>query len=203
MNLLCGKKLGMTRFYTLEGSSCASTLVELGPCFIVKKKFEEIDGYNAIQIGYNICSTKHLTKAYLGIFENSNLIPLSYLYEVLNVNPNDFRIGQSLDTARLRFTTSLFVKSQTIGKGFCGVIKRYNFARGPKTHGSKHHRKPGSIGQGTTPGRVFKGKKMAGNVGSKFHVTVNLRILKINPKKNLVWFKGSFAGSTNAFIKII
>lgn len=199
---LFGIKLIMNQFFTLTGKTYANTLIKIGPCFIINKKFKEIDGYNAIQLGYNYCKDQVLNKSKLGYLQHQNIIPLTFLKEFLIENPNKFRIGQILDSSFFIENEYILIKNKTIGKGFCGVIKRYNFVKGPLTHGSKNHRQPGSIGQGTTPGRVFKGKKLSGNMGKKQRISVNLQILKINYLENILFIKGNFAGNFNSIITI-
>lgn len=200
MNIIFGKKLGMGHFFTVNGKTFATTILKIGPCFIIKKNFTKFDGYNSIQVGYGFCFLNRLNNAQRGYFTSKNLIPFLFLQEFFVSNPDNFRIGQSLDTLIFQSQNKISLKSKRIGKGFCGVRKRYHFHKGPKTHGSKNYRQPGSIGQGTTPGRVFKGKKLAGNMGSTYKITKNLSILKIDYTENLLWVKGNIAGSKNALL---
>jgi len=199
---IIGKKIVMTQFFTKIGQTYASTVIRITPCFITNLKFKEIDGYNAIQIGYELSLNKSLTRPINGICEKNNLIPLKYKKEFSIENPNNFRIGQTFDTLALLSTKNIAIQSKTIGKGFCGVRKRYQFSTGPLSHGSKSHRQPGAIGQGTTPGRVFKGKKLAGNSGNKKIIILNLQILQINTVENLLIVKGNCAGKKNTFLTI-
>lgn len=199
MNQLMGKKIGMNQFINKTTKVTASTLLNIGPCFVIKKTLGYTKESNVIQIGYGFCSEKQLKSAPFGHLQHLNLIPLMTIQEFLVPKSNKFRIGQILDASFFINKVFITIRSTRIGKGFCGVIKRYNFVRGPLTHGSKNHRQPGSIGQGTTPGRVFKGKKLSGNLGKHKKRSINLAILKIDLLENLLWIKGNIAGFKNSF----
>merc|ERR1711937_728611 len=152
---------------------------------------EKLDGYQAIQIGYNNVSNKRLTQAELGHLQKSNIQALKYLKEFRVDNESDFEVGQNLT-----------VKGKTIGKGFSGLQKRHNFSRGPMTHGSKNHRAPGSIGMGTTPGRVLPGKKMAGQLGNKFTTIKKLKVIQLSSEENILVIKGSVPGKPGNLLSI-
>jgi large subunit ribosomal protein L3 len=156
---LLGNKIGMTQIFDESGNIIPVTILKVGPCVITQVKTNEKDGYNAIQIGYGNVASKTLTQPELGHLQKSNIQPLKYLKEFKISDGNEFEIGQILNVDSFSEGQLVNVRGKSIGKGFSGLQKRHNFARGPMTHGSKNHRAPGSIGMGTTPGRVLPGKK--------------------------------------------
>merc|ERR1712003_299550 len=164
---LLGNKIGMTQIFDESGNIIPVTILKVGPCIITQIKTEVKDGYNAIQVGYSNTSNKSLTQSELGHLHKSNIQPLKYLKEFRVDTVDEFEVGQVLNVDLLSINQLVNIKGKTIGKGFSGLQKRYNFSRGPMTHGPKNHRAPGSIGMGTTPGRVLPGKKMAGQLGNK------------------------------------
>jgi large subunit ribosomal protein L3 len=155
---ILGNKIGMTQIFDESGKIIPVTVLKIGPCIITQVKTVLKDGYNAIQIGYGNVSRKSLTQPELGHLQKSNIQPLKYLKEFKINNPEDFQINQVLNVETFTTGQLVDVRGKSSGKGFSGVQKRHNFARGPMTHGSKNHRAPGSIGMGTTPGRVLPGK---------------------------------------------
>ena len=162
-----GQKLGMTQIYDEQGLCIPVTVIKVDPAVVTQVKTVETDGYNAIQVGVIPAKEKHLTKAQIGHFKKNNLENFRHLQEFRVENPADYTVGQKIDLSVLSEITKVDVTGKSIGKGFQGTVKRHNFGRGPMAHGSKNHREPGSIGAGTTPGRVIKGKKMAGNMGNE------------------------------------
>ena len=177
---LLGNKIGMTQIFDESGKIIPVTILKVGPCVITQVKTIEKDGYNAIQVGYGNVPSKALTQPELGHLQKSNIQPLKYLKEFRINETNEFEIGQILNVDAFSEGQLVNVRGKSIGKGFSGLQKRYNFARGPMTHGSKNHRAPGSIGMGTTPGRVLPGKKMAGQMGNKITTIRKLKIIQIN-----------------------
>jgi large subunit ribosomal protein L3 len=169
---LLGNKIGMTQIFDESGNIIPVTILKVGPCIVTQVKTTLNDGYNAIQVGYGNVSTKSLTQPQLGHLQKSNIQPLKYLKEFRVSDPTNFSVGQVLDVESFVAGQLINVTGKSIGKGFSGLQKRHNFARGPMTHGSKNHRAPGSIGMGTSPGRVLPGKKMAGQLGNK---TANIK----------------------------
>jgi large subunit ribosomal protein L3 len=155
---LLGNKIGMTQIFDESGNIIPVTILKVGPCIVTQVKTTLNDGYNAIQVGYGNVSTKSLTQPQLGHLQKSNIQPLKYLKEFRVSDPTNFNVGQVLDVESFVAGQLINVTGKSIGKGFSGLQKRYNFARGPMTHGSKNHRAPGSIGMGTSPGRVLPGK---------------------------------------------
>lgn len=199
---LLGTKIGMTQIFNNEGSAIPVTVLKLGPCFITQIKTTKSDGYNAIQIGYLKVPTKKLNKAELGHLQKTGLAALKHLKEYRVCSYEAFELGQAINVNKLKIGDLIDISSKSIGKGFTGYQKRHHFSRGPMSHGSKNHRQPGSIGAGTTPGRVFPGKKMAGRMGYNNVTIKNLQIIDINIEKNLVIVKGSVPGKPGSIISI-
>ena len=200
---LLGNKIGMTQIFDESGNIIPVTILKVGPCVITQVKTIEKDGYNAIQVGYGNVPSKSLTQPELGHLQKSNIQPLKYLKEFRVTNDNEFEIGQILNVDAFSEGQLVNVRGKSIGKGFSGLQKRYNFARGPMTHGSKNHRAPGSIGMGTTPGRVLPGKKMAGQLGNKIATIQKLKVIQINPEENILVIKGSVPGKPGNLLSIV
>ena len=200
---LLGNKIGMTQIFDESGNIIPVTILKVGPCVITQVKTMEKDGYNAIQVGYGTVSSKALTQPELGHLQKSNIQPLKYLKEFRISENNEFEIGQILNVDAFSEGQLVNVRGKSIGKGFSGLQKRYNFARGPMTHGSKNHREPGSIGMGTTPGRVLPGKKMAGQLGNKIATIQKLKVIQINPEENILVIKGSVPGKPGNLLSIV
>ena len=199
---ILGNKIGMTQIFDESGNIVPVTVIKVGPCVVTQIKTFLTDGYNAIQIGYGDVLPKTLTQPQLGHLEKSNIQPLKYLKEYKVENPEDFTIGQIVNVDSFAIGDLINVSGKTCGKGFSGLQKRYNFARGPMTHGSKNHRAPGSIGMGTSPGRVLPGKKMAGQLGNKNTSIKKLKIVQINSKENILVVKGSIPGKPGNLVNI-
>ena len=199
---LLGIKIGMTQIFNDQGNAIPVTVLKLGPCLITQIKTQKSDNYEAIQIGYLETSNKKLSKAEEGHLKNKNLPNLKHLQEYRIEPKHNFKIGQLITTQELKIGDIINVSSKKIGKGFMGYQKRHKFTRGPMSHGSKNHRQPGSIGAGTTPGRVFPGKKMAGRAKSQKVTIRNLKIIDIKHKEHLVIIKGSVPGKTGNLISI-
>ena len=199
---LLGNKIGMTQIFDEFGNIIPVTILKIGPCVITQIKTNLKHGYDSIQIGYGITSSKNLTQPNLGHLEKSNIQPFKYLKEFRVDTPQNFKIGQTLNLES--FTTGQFVDitGKSIGKGFSGLQKRHKFSRGPITHGSKNHRQPGSIGQGTTPGRVFPGKRMAGQMGNKITKIKKLKVIQVNKDANILIIKGSVPGKPGNLLTI-
>ena len=199
---LLGYKIGMTQLFDQFGNANPVTLLKMGPCVITQIKTIQGEGYNSIQIGYKNVPYKVLTQSQLGHLKKSNIQPLKHLKEFHVKDPNKFKIGQLLTTNLFKEGQIITIKGKSIGKGFSGVQKRHNFKRGPMTHGSKNHRAPGSIGMGTTPGRVLPGKKMAGQLGNINTEIKNLPILQINSNEDIIVVKGSVPGKSGNLLSI-
>jgi large subunit ribosomal protein L3 len=200
---LVGNKIGMTQIFDEAGNIIPVTILKVGPCFITQVKTEAKDGYNAIQVGYSNVSSKSLTQPELGHLQKSNIQPLKYIKEFRINSDHNFKVGQILTVDLLTSGQLVNIKGKTIGKGFTGLQKRHNFARGPMTHGSKNHRAPGSIGMGTTPGRVLPGKKMSGQLGNKFITVQKLKVIQLNLEENILVIKGSVPGKPGNLLTIV
>lgn len=201
---LLGNKIGMTQIFDDSGNIIPVTILKVGPCTITQIKAKEKDGYDSIQIGYGETSNKSLTQPQLGHLQKSNIKALKYLKEFrINNETENFKIGQVLNVESFFLNQLVNVQGKSIGKGFAGLQKRHNFRRGPMTHGSKNHRAPGSIGMGTTPGRVLPGKKMSGQLGNKIITVKNLKIIQINVEENILIIKGSVPGKPGNLLNII
>jgi large subunit ribosomal protein L3 len=204
LNALMGTKLGMTQYIHDDGIVSAVTAIEVGPCVVTQIKNTENDGYQAVQIGYQEVSDNKLTNPEKGHLKKNNLESYKYLREVETNDAEVVKVG-NIFTASTIFEVGdiVDVVGKSKGKGFAGVVKRWHFAGGPKTHGQGDKlRAPGSIGQGTTPGRVRKGKKMAGHMGAKRRTEQGIRIVSINEEKNLIFVRGSVPGPASGIVLI-
>jgi len=199
---LLGNKIGMTQIFDELGNIVPVTVVKVGPCVITQVKTILQDGYNAIQIGYGSVSRKSLTQPELGHLQKSNIQPLKYLKEFRVNNPENFEVGQIINVESFEAGQVIDITGKSSGKGFSGLQKRHNFSRGPMTHGSKNHRAPGSIGMGTTPGRVLPGKRMAGQLGNKTSNIKKLKIIQVNVSENILVLKGSVPGKPGNLLSI-
>nr|NP_053924.1 ribosomal protein L3 [Porphyra purpurea]P51314.1 RecName: Full=Large ribosomal subunit protein uL3c; AltName: Full=50S ribosomal protein L3, chloroplastic [Porphyra purpurea]AAC08200.1 50S ribosomal protein L3 [Porphyra purpurea] len=199
---ILGTKVGMTQFFDETGLSIPVTVIQVGPCVITQIKSMSTDGYNAIQVGYKQVVEQKLSKPLLGHLKKSQSPPLKYLREYLVESIEDFEVSQVFSTNIFEVGQKVNVSSKSIGKGFSGYQKRHHFSRGPMSHGSKNHRQPGSIGAGTTPGRVYPGKNMAGQMGNKKVTIKNLQIVSINIENDLLLLKGAVPGKQGALVKV-
>jgi large subunit ribosomal protein L3 len=200
---LLGNKMGMTQIFDEAGNIIPVTILKVGPCVVTQVKTKAKDGYDSIQIGYGSVSNKSLTQPELGHLQKSNIQPLKYLKEFRINEENEFQIGQILNVDSFLPGQLVNIQGKSVGKGFSGLQKRHNFARGPMSHGSKNHRAPGSIGMGTTPGRVLPGKKMAGQLGNKIITIKKLKVIQINSEENILVIKGSVPGKPGNLLSIV
>ena len=198
-----GKKLGMTQIFDEQGLAIPVTVIQVDEMVVTQVKTVETDGYNAIQVGTVPAKEKHLTKAQLGHFKKNNLSNYRHLQEFRVENPQDYKVGDKIELSVLENVEKVDVTGKSIGKGFQGTVKRWNFGRGPMAHGSKNHREPGSIGAGTTPSRVIKGKRMAGNMGNERVTISKLKLVKVDSANNLVLVKGSVPGCEGRLVTIV
>lgn len=200
---LLGNKMGMTQIFDEAGNIIPVTILKVGPCVVTQIKTKAKDGYDSIQIGYGTVSNKALTQPELGHLQKANIQPLKYLKEFRINEDNEFQIGQVLNVDSFMPGQLVNIQGKSVGKGFAGLQQRHNFARGPMTHGSKNHREPGSIGMGTTPGRVLPGKRMAGQLGNKITTIKKLKIIQINSEENILVIKGSVPGKPGNLLSIV
>ena len=199
---ILGNKIGMTQIVDELGNLVPVTILRAGPCTVTKIKTAETDGYNAVQLGYAQVSSKILNKPQIGHLEKVGVPLLRYLHEYKVSDTNELTLGQNLGVDIFEAGNLVDVTGKSIGKGFAGLQKRHNFGRGPMTHGSKNHRAPGSIGAGTTPGRVYPGKKMAGQLGAKQVTIKKLKVLIVDAENNLIILKGAVPGKPGNLISI-
>ncbi len=189
MDKILATKIGMTQIFDEAGNVVPVTVLEAGPCVITQVKTNENDGYSAIQVGFG--KAKKLNKPMKGHLKEA---ASAQLKEFRVAKTDDYKVGQEIKAEIFKKDDILTVSGTSIGKGFAGTIKRHNFSRGPMSHGSKNHRLPGSIGAGTTPGRVFKGTKMAGRMGNEKVTIKSVKVAKVEGEKNLILLKGAVPG---------
>ena len=199
---LFGKKLGMTRHFLEEGRSVPVTVLKIGPCFVVQKKTVEKDGYNAIQVGYEPQKENRINKPLRGHLKAAGKRYFTHLKEIRVNDPETFELGQEIKSDIFGVNELVHVSGTSKGRGFSGVIKRWGFSGGRKTHGSRSHRIPGSIGCSATPGRVQKGKKLPGRMGCQRVTIKNLKIVDIRPEMDVVLVEGAVPGSPNGLVEI-
>lgn len=200
---IIGKKIGMTQVFTANGAIVPVTVVQAGPCVITQKKTVESDGYNAIQIGFEkILSEKKVNKPLAGHFKKAGTAPMKYLREIRVDAVDQYNVGQEIKAEIFAEGDLVDVQGVSIGKGFQGVMKRYNFAGGPAGHGSDFHRRVGSIGMKEWPAEVNKGKKMPGHLGQETVTTQRLKVVKVMPETNVILVEGSIPGHRNGIVYI-
>jgi large subunit ribosomal protein L3 len=197
-----GKKLGMTQVFWDDGSVIPVTAIEAGPCVVVQKKATDVDGYDAIQLGFDRLKEKTVTKPLRGHFEKAGKGCFRILREFKLESANDYEVGAELRADLFKVGDYIDVVGTTKGRGFAGVVKRHGFRGGRATHGSMFHRAPGSIGASAWPSRVFKGKRLPGHMGNRRQTVQNLMVVSVRPEKNLILVKGSVPSSTNGIVLI-
>lgn len=200
---LIGKKIGMTQIFDGDGRAVPVTLIEAGPCFVSQVKTVENDGYNAIQLAFDEVKPKKLSKAELGHLKTNNLPPVRTLREFRTNKLDGINAGDKVSASVFEVGEFVDVIGTSKGKGFAGAMKRWGFRGGPKTHGqSDRQRSPGSSGSGTTPGRVFKGKKRAGRMGNVQVTSSHIRVALVDAERNLIGVQGSVPGAKGGTIMI-
>lgn len=203
MKGILGRKLGMTQIFNDEGIITPVTVIEAGPCYVTQKKTVESDGYNAIQLGFDEVSEKRVTQPKQKHLAKANVPMLRYLREIRVDDVDSYETGQKIDASIFELGDVIDVTGISKGKGFAGAVKRHNFRGGPKTHGqSDRHRAPGSAGAGSTPGRVFKGTRMPGQMGNSQVTLLNLKVALVDPEKNIIAVKGAVPGGKNGLVLI-
>jgi large subunit ribosomal protein L3 len=200
LNGLLGKKIGMTQVYSEHGKLIPVTLIQAGPCSVMQIKTQEVDGYSAVQLGFDDKKKKNAKKPEVGHAAKASSVPKRFIKEIKSDPNGSITIGQTVTVDIFRDEKMLNVIGMTKGKGFAGVIKRWNFRSGPDSHGSTRHRSPGSIGSNTYPGRVFRGKKMAGRLGVEQVTVKNLDVVKIDTERNLLFVKGAVPGHKGSYL---
>ena len=198
---IMGIKIGMTQIFDENGAAVPVTVVEAGPCTVLQKKNGETDGYNAIQVGFRQIRDKLVTNPLKGHFKKVSIKPLRYIREFRVDNVDLYEIGQEITADVFAPGDAVDVTGTSKGKGFAGGVKRHNFARGSMGHGSKYHRRPGSLGA-KGPARVFKGRKLPGRMGGKRVTVQGLKVIKVNPEQNLILIKGAIPGPKKGLVII-
>ena len=201
MKGILGKKLGMTQIFTEEGIVVPVTVVEAGPNVVTQVKTVEKDGYNAIQVGFEDAKEKSLNKPQKGHLAAANVLK-KHLKEFRVDAVEEFTVGQEIKADLFAAGEKIDVTGTSKGKGFQGPIKRHGQSRGPESHGSRYHRRPGSMGACSFPGRVFKNKKLAGHMGSVKVTVQNLEVVRVDADKNLILVKGAIPGPKGSMVTI-
>jgi len=203
MRGILGKKVSMTRIFNEQGEVVPVTVIQAGPCFVTQCKNEDTDGYRAVQLGFEERKEKHLSGGQWGHLRQSNLPPLRYLRELPVSDGEEYEVGQKINVGIFRVGERVDVTGVSKGKGFAGVVKRHGFRGGPKTHGqSDRRRHPGSIGGSASPGKVFKGQRMAGRMGGKQVTVQNLEVIVVDPRRNLLAVQGGVPGGRGGLLVI-
>ncbi len=201
MKAILGTKLGMTQIFDETGKAIPVTVIEAGPCVVVQKKTVENDGYNAIQVGFGEVKEQDLNKPLKGHFAKGQIKPLRYLKEFRVDDINAYNLGQEIKADVFSAGEWVDVTGLTKGKGFAGGIKRHGFHRGPMKHGSKYHRRPGSLGA-KGPARVFLGRKLPGRLGREQVTIQKLLVVKVDPERNLLLVRGAVPGPKKSLVTI-
>ena len=199
---IIGKKIGMTQIFDEKGNVIPVTVIEATPNVVAQVKTVETDGYNSIQLGYGEVKDKHINKPEKGHFAKAGLTAKKHLREFRVEDVENYKIGDEVKADIFEAGEKIDVQGTTKGKGFQGVIKRHGQHRGPMGHGSMYHRRPGSMGSTSTPGRVFKGKKLPGHMGRVTVTIQNLDVVRVDMDKNVILVKGSVPGAKGAILKI-
>lgn len=200
---MLGKKIGMTQIFDEKGLVIPVSVIQAGPLTVVQKKTSENDGYNAIKVGYESIKEKKLSKPKLGQFTKTKLAPMKYLKEFRLEDISGYEVGQEIKAEDMfQSGDKIDVSGMSKGKGFQGVTKRFGQKTGPNTHGSMYHRRPGSMGSGTSPGRVFKGKKLPGHMGMDNTTIQNLEVVRVDADRNLILIRGAVPGPKGGLLVI-
>ena len=199
---IIGRKVGMTQIFDEKGNVIPVTVIEAGPCVVAQVKTVEKEGYNALQLGFGEVKTKHMNKPEMGHFAKSKIDNKKHLREFRLDSIEGVKVGDEIKADIFQEGERVDIQGISKGKGFQGVIKRHGQHRGPMGHGSMYHRRPGSMGTTSTPGRVFKGKKLPGHMGRVTVTIQNLDVVKIDMDKNVILVKGSVPGCKGAILKI-
>ncbi|MGL5559692.1 MAG: 50S ribosomal protein L3 [Paraclostridium dentum] len=201
MKGILGKKLGMTQIFTEAGNVVPVTVVEAGPVVVTQIKTTEKEGYNAVQVGFVDAKDKSLNKPQKGHLAAANVLK-KHLKEFRMDSVEEFTVGQEMKADIFAAGEMIDVTGTSKGKGFQGPIKRHGQSRGPESHGSRYHRRPGSMGACSFPGRVFKNKKLAGHMGSVTVTVQNLEVVRVDADKNLILVKGAIPGAKGSVVTI-
>ena len=199
---IIGRKVGMTQIFDEKGNVIPVTVIEAGPCVVAQVKTVETDGYDALQLGFGEIKDKHINKPEAGHFAKAGLENKKHLREFRLESVEGVKVGDTVKADVFEAGEKVDVQGISKGKGFQGVIKRHGQHRGPMGHGSMYHRRPGSMGSTSTPGRVFKGKKLPGHMGTNTVTIQNLDVVRVDMDKNVILLKGSVPGAKGSILKI-
>jgi large subunit ribosomal protein L3 len=199
---IIARKIGMTQIFVEDGSIVPVTVLEAGPCMVTQVKTIENDGYSAVQVGFSDAKEKHTNKPLQGHFEKAGVDFKRFLKEFKFDNSNEFVVGQEIKADIFVAGDKIDVSGTSKGKGYQGAIKRHNQSRGPMSHGSKYHRQAGSMGMASYPGKVFKGKKLAGHMGSEAVTIQNFEIVRVDVENNLILVKGAVPGPRKSIVTV-
>jgi large subunit ribosomal protein L3 len=199
---LIAKKIGMTQVFSEKGELIPVTVLEAGPCLVVARRATPKHGYEAVQLGFGEVKEKHLSKPLSGQFKKAGVAARRHLHEVRIKSDAALEVGQSLKVDMFKAGELVDVTGTSKGKGFSGHQKRHHFGRGPVTHGSHNIRQPGSIGSSSTPSRVYKGMRMAGQLGNQTRTTKHLKVVRVDTERNLLLLNGDVPGHTNSVVLV-
>ncbi len=199
---IIAKKIGMTQIFAEDGSMVPVTVLEAGPCTVTQVKTVENDGYSAVQVGFMDKKEKHTTQPEQGHFNKAGVAFKRFVKEFRLENAEEYAVGQEIAADIFAAGDTIDVSGTSKGKGYQGAIKRHNQSRGPMAHGSKYHRSAGSMGNASYPGRVFKGKKLAGHMGAEAVTIQNLEIVRVDAEKNLILVKGAVPGPKKSIVTL-
>jgi len=199
---MLGKKIGMTHLFDESGRIMPTTLIKAGPCYVVQVKTKETDGYNAIQIGFDEKKPRLVKKAEAGHFKKAGINTLKFIKEIRMKDPANYKVGQKIESDLFAKGDFVDVTGTSIGKGFQGGMKRWNWSGGPGGHGSMFHRAVGSIQSGARLGRVTKGHHMPGHLGVEQITVQNLEVLRVDKENNLILVKGAVPGHRNSYLMV-
>ncbi|MBW2580541.1 MAG: 50S ribosomal protein L3 [Deltaproteobacteria bacterium] len=202
VNALIGKKLGMSQLFSPDGEVTPVTVIQVGPCTVTQIKSVESDGYNAVQLGFGEKKPQRTKKPLLGHFKKSGKGPFAVVREVRVDDVGEFELGQEVSADIFQVGELVHVVGKSKGKGFAGTIKRWNFSRGPMSHGGMNKRAPGSIGCSATPARVIKGRKMPGQMGNRRATVKGLMVVDVRPEENIILVRGAVPGGRNGVVFI-
>lgn len=195
---LIGKKIGMSQIFKEDGTVVPVNLIKAGPCPIIQIKNKEKNGYQAIQLGFG--TVKRINKALAGHLKKANVTSVKKIFEIRVNNPEKYKVGDTLDVSIFNSGEKIWVTGWTKGRGFAGGIKRWGWHGGPSSHGSTAHRRIGSAGPGSSPGRIWKNKTMPGRYGNERVTIKNLEIVKVDKEKNILYIKGAVPGAKNSLL---
>jgi len=199
---ILGKKVGMTQVFTESGELVPVTVIEAKPNVVLQVKTVETDGYNAVQLGFDDKRNVLSNQPEQGHVKKADTSPKRFIREIRDAELGDVEVGSEITVETFKQGDIIDVTGTSKGKGFQGVIKRHNQSRGPETHGSRYHRRPGSMGQAADPARVFKGKKLPGRMGGQTTTIQNLEIVRVDADKNVILVKGNVPGPKKSMVEI-